>query len=104
MLKTLLDRQNHDIMTRRPITLAFDRTIREAVEVMRAKNIGAVIITRQGLLCGIFTERDVLKRADGLTNAQWNQPVSEYMTADPECLRADDSVVWDLAPADSLFP
>src|SRR3954469_22443633 len=38
------------------------RTVADAVAAMREENIGCLLITDDGLLVGIFTERDLLTR------------------------------------------
>jgi CBS domain-containing protein len=70
-------------------------TIREAIQVMLDRGIGAVLVEREGKTVGIFTERDVLRRVvlSGLDNGR---RVSEVMTRDPECLELDDDAAFAL--------
>jgi CBS domain-containing protein len=49
-----------------------------------------------GLILGIFTERDVLRRLATLGAAGGDLPISEVMTARPKVLHADDSIVYAL--------
>jgi CBS domain-containing protein len=37
-------------------------TVRDAAEMMSERNIGAVIVLREGRMCGIFTERDLMTK------------------------------------------
>ena len=39
-----------------------DQTVFEVAQAMVARNIGAVPVLRDGLLVGIFSERDLMKR------------------------------------------
>ena len=39
-----------------------DQTVLEVAQAMVARNIGAVPVLRDGLLVGIFSERDLMKR------------------------------------------
>jgi CBS domain-containing protein len=56
---------------------------------MVAKDVGAVLVFDDEGLCGILTERDVLRAvADGLDDTTL---VRERMTANPETLDADDT-------------
>lgn len=59
-----------------------DNTIFEAAQFMSENNIGAVVITEDKALVGIFTERDLLNRvvAKGLDVKKTK--VSEVMTTD----------------------
>ena len=52
-----------DVMTSDPVTLPSEACIADAARVMRDKNIGDVIVTRNGSICGIATDRDVVVRA-----------------------------------------
>jgi CBS domain-containing protein len=50
------------IMTQQPETLPHDARISDAVDVILKKKIGGIpIIGKEGVLCGIVTERDVLR-------------------------------------------
>jgi signal-transduction protein with cAMP-binding, CBS, and nucleotidyltransferase domain len=44
------------------LQLETTRTVRDAVDAMMARNVGAVAITENGRLTGIFTERDVMTK------------------------------------------
>src|SRR3990167_7702777 len=45
---------------RKPITLPLSATLQEAIELMQAKRVGAVVVVDNNQPVGIFTERDVL--------------------------------------------
>jgi CBS domain-containing protein len=45
-----------------PVQLDAGRTVRDAVDAMMSKNVGAVAVTDNGRLAGIFTERDVMTK------------------------------------------
>lgn len=75
----------------RPLTVSPTTSVREAVAAMKGDPLGAVVITEDGGVTGIFTERDVLKRIAGHP-ARLDRPVSEFMTADPVVLRDDDAM------------
>jgi CBS domain-containing protein len=63
--------------------------VTEVAKRMVAKDVGAVLVFEEGAICGILTERDVLRAvADGLDDATL---VRERMTANPETLDADDT-------------
>ncbi len=44
------------------ITVEGDSTVRDAVELMVRSNVGSVLVTQKDTLCGIFTERDILRK------------------------------------------
>jgi CBS domain-containing protein len=78
------------------VAVGADTTIREAIEIMLERGIGAVLVVDDhGRVGGIFTERDVLRRvATAAVDA--SRPVSDAMTADPVCLGLDDGIAFAL--------
>jgi CBS domain-containing protein len=55
-------------------------TVAEAVAEMNRQRVGSVIVMDGGRLCGIFTERDVLRRVVGASLDPKVTRVSEVMT------------------------
>lgn len=54
-----------DIMTKQVHTVRTDATLLDVARLMRDRRIGDVIVTnRDGSLCGIVTDRDIVVRAD----------------------------------------
>jgi CBS domain-containing protein len=74
-----------------PQAIDAGRTVRDAVEQLKAANVGCLLVTRDGKLVGLFTERDLLIRvlAAGLP---LSVPLSECMTPDPVTVGPKDSV------------
>lgn len=69
-------------MSRYVLTIAPDQTMEQAAQMMIERGVGSAVVTVNGDLKGIVTERDVLRSvARGLV--PWNTKVSECMTADP---------------------
>jgi CBS domain-containing protein len=60
-----------------------DQTVLDVAQAMVARNIGAVPVLRDGLLVGIFSERDLMKRVVVEGRQAGNTRLSEVMTADP---------------------
>jgi CBS domain-containing protein len=83
------------LQPRPALCVSEDTPIREAITLMVEREIGAVLVERDGRAVGIFTERDVLRRVvlRGLDQAR---PVSEVMTRDPETLGPDDGIAFAL--------
>lgn len=72
------------IATRRPeniITCDESVTVRDAVQLLAGRRIGAVPVLRKGALAGIFSERDVLYRLAKEGALCLDRSVSEVMTA-----------------------
>lgn len=73
-----------------PTCIGPDSTVREALALLRQIRRGVVLICREGVLEGIFTERDVLRlMAEG---ADWDQPISQVMVRDPVTLTTSATV------------
>ena len=67
---------------------------RLAVEVLRDKRIGAVLVTdAAGHLVGILSERDIVRRLADTPGRTLPQTVAELMTADPQTCTLDETLV-----------
>jgi CBS domain-containing protein len=51
-----------NIMTRDIISVESTASVKEAMDLMVEKDIGSVVVTRNGKMVGFLTERDVLKK------------------------------------------
>jgi CBS domain-containing protein len=84
------------------VTLGPGSTVGEAIQVMLARNIGALpVVDAAGQLVGIFTERDVLQRVAGRCDDYASRPVAEFMTTTPETVRESDTLAFTLHKMDS---
>lgn len=61
-----------------------------AIERMHRDGIDCLLITDDGRLVGIFTDRDALIKLAG--HGPEHRPISELMTHDPVVLRKDDTI------------
>lgn len=67
------------------------QTVAEAVELMREKSVGCVLVCENKKIVGIFTERDLLRRVMGPGKAL-SAPVCEAMTPNPITVHPKDSI------------
>ena len=65
-------------------------SIRDVFAQLRTRNSGVAAVCDDGVLVGIFTERDALRLLAAGTDV--DQPVSAVMTRNPTTLRKSDSV------------
>jgi CBS domain-containing protein len=80
------------VMRREPVWCAPATPLRTALETMRARGIGSMIIAADDLTpLGIFTLRDVLDRV-ALAQGMLDQPISKVMSADIYTLPAQATV------------
>lgn len=54
--------QIREVMTADPITLASSASVSEAARAMREHNVGDVVVRKDGKVCGIVTDRDIVVR------------------------------------------
>ena len=79
-----------------PVTAPADTSVSDAARVMKARNVGALMVVDNEKLVGVFTERDGLFRvlAAGL-DAEATQ-LSAVMTANPQTVSPDAGFVTAL--------
>ncbi|MEU6238974.1 CBS domain-containing protein [Kitasatospora sp. NPDC047058] len=80
-----------DLMTAPPVTVALTATVLEAARRMEQESVGCVLVTADGRLHGIVTDRDLTLRglARGRDPAQ---PVADLMTAPVTTVDAGDDL------------
>jgi len=74
-----------------PIALSPRQTVEEAIRLMRSHGSGCVLLTIEGRLSGIFTEKDLLCRVL-VPRLPLSTPLSEVSTQPPTFLGATDPV------------
>lgn len=73
--------QIQDIMTKQLHTVDKDIPLLDVARMMRDKRIGDVLVTnRDGTLCGIVTDRDIVVRADAAAKPLDRTPVGDICT------------------------
>lgn len=73
-----------------PLAVERNTPVRDILAMMKNQGIGSVLICRNGVLEGIFTERDALQlMADG---ANFDVPIASVMVADPITIQEDETV------------
>lgn len=69
-----------------------DEIVFDVARAMVERNIGAVPVLRDGLLVGIFSERDLLRRVVAEGRDPRTTRLSQVMTEDPLTVSPDESV------------
>ena len=83
----------HCVHGQEPVTVPRSTMVREAVQLMARRRIGAIMIVEDDRLLGIFTERDAMVRIVAEGRDPDATTIGEVMTADPKTVKASDSVV-----------
>ena len=76
------------------VALGHRATVREAIAVMRQKQLSCVLVVEHGQLVGVFTERDVLTHVAATPLDVDQVLLCDVMQSDPECLQLDDALVY----------
>ncbi len=80
-----------DLMTSPAVTCAADDTLAAAALVMQGADTGSVVVTDDGKVVGILTERDLLRAAAGAGDPA-RERVRLWMTARPDVLGPEERV------------
>src|SRR5580704_2083923 len=80
-----------DLMTSPAVTCTADDTLATAAQVMQGADTGSVVVTEDGKVVGILTERDLL-RAAAAAGDPGRESVRLWMTARPDVLGPDERV------------
>jgi CBS domain-containing protein len=73
-------------------SIAPDAPVIEALRLMAAKGIGAVLVLEGGRLAGILSERDYARKIALLGRSSADTPVRDIMTSELHTVSPDDSV------------
>jgi CBS domain-containing protein len=75
----------------KPLTVAPTATVAEVFALLKRERTGGVLVCREGVLVGVFTERDALKlMANG---CDFNAPIATVMTARPVTVHVNETVI-----------
>jgi CBS domain-containing protein len=81
-----------DIMTKAPISLSVEATVRDAARFMRELNVGAIVVHRDGEVCGIVTDRDIVVRCLARDGNCDETPLRDICSLELVALHPDDDV------------
>jgi CBS domain-containing protein len=81
-----------DVMTANPVVFGADASLVEAATAMRDRNIGDVLVERDGALCGIVTDRDIVVRGLAEGNDPGELTLGDIATTDLESVSPNDEV------------
>jgi CBS domain-containing protein len=80
VVKDILARKGSAVFTVSP-----EATVLEAARLMNEHRVGALLVTADDRVVGMFTERDVLRRIVAEDRAPARTPVAEVMTTEVLC-------------------
>jgi CBS domain-containing protein len=80
------------VMTRDPVCFGANTPFCEAAEAMREQDIGDVIVTKDGAVCGIVTDRDIVVRGIAAGLDPMTTPLGEICSRTLVTIAPDDPV------------
>ena len=84
----ILDEKGRDVFTTQP-----HRTLKEVIELLAEKGVGAVVVSDASLsVLGILSERDVVRVIARHGASALDDPVSRYMTPKVITVTRDDTI------------
>src|SRR5690349_6715755 len=89
--------QVRHVMVRDLVSVAPSAPLIEVIQLMSRRRIGAVLVSEDDRILGIFTERDLLRYAAEAPHGWRQRPVSDWMTRELQTISADAS--WEDAVA-----
>lgn len=81
-----------EVMTPGPQTVPADASVVQAAQAMRSGDVGDVVVVRDGEVCGIITDRDIVVRAVAETRDTGKVTAGEICSRELTTLSATDSV------------
>ncbi|MFD9634873.1 CBS domain-containing protein [Streptomyces violascens] len=81
-----------EVMTAGVTTVPPDASLVEAAQLMRAQDIGNVLVTRAGRVIGVLTDRDITLRAVAEGVDPLTVSAQAVCTRSPVCVGPDDEV------------
>lgn len=78
-----------------PICVDCTTPLTEAIDIMRQRRIGCLLVTKEQVLTGIFTERDVTLKIVG-QSVDLKRAIDNFMTPNPETLSAEHKIAYAL--------
>jgi CBS domain-containing protein len=86
-VRQLLDAKGHEVRTIHP-----DASVFEAIEEMAKRNIGSLVVAKDGKTVGIFTERHYARKVFLAGKSSPETPIGEVMTSHAICVRLEQTI------------
>jgi CBS domain-containing protein len=99
--RSLMEDRVQALNPRLPVTAGPATTVRQAIQTMLGRNIGALLIVdEEEKVVGIFSERDLLAKVAGVHDDYANLPVGDFMTTKLETISPDHTLAFVLHKMD----
>jgi CBS domain-containing protein len=85
-----------NVPRREPVIVDASTSLGATIRQMNEKHVGCALVTREGKLAGVFTERDVLRKVATSGLDIERTPVERLMTGNPDVLPPTATVAFAL--------
>jgi CBS domain-containing protein len=93
----MMTAQLQEVMTPNPVCLGTADTVADAAIRMRDHHIGDVLVTEDGRLRGLVTDRDLVIRVVAAGRDPATTRLGEVLSGDPVCAHPSDNVDYAVA-------
>ncbi len=90
--KRLMEDTIADLKPQPAVTVAPEASVEEAVQLLKDKSVGCVLVVEEEIVVGILSERDVLYKLGGMEGSASSVKVFEVMTPHPVTMEAEESI------------
>ena len=91
----LLKDRISDLLPKKPICVTSTTPAGEVLKLMNEQGIGCCFVIDGGeSIVGVFSERDALLRLGNQASEQWDTPISQFMTPNPESLKESAKIAF----------
>lgn len=77
-----------------PITVTVSTPVRDVLQLLVDRQIGCVFVTEGDSIVGVFSERDALMRLNTQAPNYMDEPISRFMTPNPQSLPASARLAY----------
>jgi len=79
---------------KKAISVSPETTVEDVLKILIEKSIGCVTVEENDQVVGIFSERDALMKLNVKVDDYLSEPISKFMTKNPEKLQVDTKVAF----------
>jgi PAS domain S-box-containing protein len=97
-----LSKEISEIMTNDVAVIASSATVRAAAELMASRDISCLVVTNDGAVAGVFTERDLLKRVIAPKRNPDHTRLKQVMSSPVVSISRDQSVLSAMKMLESI--
>ena len=90
--KRLMEDTIGDLKPQPAVTVSPGAPVEKAVQLLKDKSVGCVLVVEEEIVVGILSERDVLYKLGGMEGSVSSVKVSEIMTPNPVTMEAEESI------------